>query len=708
MKKIIALLLSVAFSWSLVQAGISTVDWDSSNPFLPAEVDSGGPDAFGYRWKASTEPGGPTFGWIDISTIGTEITGLGDDNYVGPFPIGFSFRFYWYDVSQYWVGSNGYLKFGSGYNMAQPFPASIPLTAVPNDFLALLIADWYPGVPAGTGHAYRWNNADSLIVSFVNLHPWVGPGVIDGTHSFQVIMSRLDSSITYQYGEQQGTVSNNDMLVGIECVSGQVGLEHSHDLMASRNTAVQFYYPDVVTYQVHDLAAQASSNPASEGFFLQVGEEFTPWARVKNTGNQPETSYQVQFRIFQAPPGIVVYNQTMNSGAISPGEEQDFTFSTTWTPTIAAQYLMRTTVILTGDLNPANDNKQTECHALVLPGTMLYDDGISDQGWSWQGGDGGVGQKFIPPTYPVRIDCVRYFSAGAPVSPFTVQVLDDDDGGAPGTILYSQSVQPAASGFVGVNLIAQNIVINDGAFYLAWIQADSNTAPIGTDTTSNNQMGSRQSWEYTGVWSPFRNAETSDFIIRAKISEVGGPNLPPEIVDYFPTSLDTVFLDEAVDFGVTATDPNGDPLSYVWKLDDAVQGTNATQTIVFSQLGDHVVGVWVSDGELADSMFWDVTVVASGVDPIQGTMPTVYALESPHPNPFNPITTLALSLPQAGIVQLWVYDVRGQVVARLANGWMSAGNYHLGFDASGLAGGVYFAKMTAGDFSFVRKMVLLK
>jgi hypothetical protein len=41
-----------------------------------------GPDAYGYTWLSSDDAGGPTYSWIDISTDGTEVAGLADDNSV--------------------------------------------------------------------------------------------------------------------------------------------------------------------------------------------------------------------------------------------------------------------------------------------------------------------------------------------------------------------------------------------------------------------------------------------------------------------------------------------------------------------------------------------------------------------------------------------------------------------------------------------------
>jgi hypothetical protein len=512
--------MGIILSVVLVTAGIAAVGptgWDKV--IDRGTDDTGGPDDYGYIWMDSAEPGGPVYQWIDITGTGTLVEGMGDDNWVGPFDTGFPFHFYWYDVDQFYIGSNGYLKFGSPFNLAQPFPASIPLSSEPNDFLAVYVADWYPG-QSGQGEVYYWtNNVDSVIVSWIDVPPWAGPGVTVGPHDFQVILTDTDSSITYQYGQQVGDVSNMDILVGIECVSGQVGLEHSHDQLMSPNTAVKFYYPDVVTYEVHDLAASSTANQNSEGFFLLATEEFTPWGVVKNTGNQTETSYTARFRILQEGGGVV-YDETYDGGTIEPGEEQEITFASNWAPPATGQFFMYLTVILPGDINSANDTKGAECHVMTLPGTMIYEDGTAENAWSWQGGNGGLGQRFVPPSYPVRIDSILFHIDGTGTSPFVAQIVDDDGpAGQPGTVLFEQNVTaPLPGQWYGVNTESENIIIEDGAFYLAWQMIDEGTPALGVDSSST-QMGSRQSWEFTGVWAPYRLAETSDFLVRARISE---------------------------------------------------------------------------------------------------------------------------------------------------------------------------------------------
>ena len=71
-----------------------------------ASPDTSAPDLWGYTWVKSTDPGGPTFGWIDITNKPGRVivTGLTDDNVAGPFPMLFNFKYYWYDVNSFTVG----------------------------------------------------------------------------------------------------------------------------------------------------------------------------------------------------------------------------------------------------------------------------------------------------------------------------------------------------------------------------------------------------------------------------------------------------------------------------------------------------------------------------------------------------------------------------------------------------------------------------
>lgn len=85
-----------------------------------------------------------------------------------------------------------------------------------------------------------------------------------------------------------------------------------------------------------------------------------------------------------------------------------------------------------------------------------------------------------------------------------------------------------------------------------------------------------------------------------------------------------------------------------------------------------------------------------------------FALEQNYPNPFNPTTSISYSLPQNEFVTLKVYDVIGNEVATLVNTLQESGKHVVNFNASNLSSGIYFYKLTAGSFSQINKMLLVK
>ena len=93
---------------------------------------------------------------------------------------------------------------------------------------------------------------------------------------------------------------------------------------------------------------------------------------------------------------------------------------------------------------------------------------------------------------------------------------------------------------------------------------------------------------------------------------------------------------------------------------------------------------------------------------VEITVPAEFVLLENYPNPFNPTTTIQFSLPNAGVVNLSVFDLNGRLVNNLINGNRASGNHTVEFDGSALASGVYFYRLAGENFTATRKMMLVK
>jgi hypothetical protein len=133
-----------------------------------------------------------------------------------------------------------------------------------------------------------------------------------------------------------------------------------------------------------------------------------------------------------------------------------------------------------------------------------------------------------------------------------------------------------------------------------------------------------------------------------------------------------------------------DGLGYNW-----VSALGVTASYIFA--GTNGAGVWKRPlSELTD------------VNKEENNLPHGYFLSQNYPNPFNPSTVISYSLPSATNVKLIVYNTLGQTTKVLENGFKNSGNYSVDFNASELASGIYFYKLEAGQFSQIKKMILLK
>ena len=131
--------------------------------------------------------------------------------------------------------------------------------------------------------------------------------------------------------------------------------------------------------------------------------------------------------------------------------------------------------------------------------------------------------------------------------------------------------------------------------------------------------------------------------------------------------------------------------------------------LAWSDGGDTTHVVTMPDTNATYTAIFTDDITGDEVEPV----PLVNALHQNHPNPFNPSTTISFSLKSRGHANLAVYDVAGRLVRVLIDGVMEAGPRDVTWDGRdnagrGVASGVYFYRLEAGEFIETRKMVLLR
>ena len=132
------------------------------------------------------------------------------------------------------------------------------------------------------------------------------------------------------------------------------------------------------------------------------------------------------------------------------------------------------------------------------------------------------------------------------------------------------------------------------------------------------------------------------------------------------------------------------------------EGTE-TRLIIVTPETDHLFS-YSGDFEIEE------VIVANSQDEVAVSLPVAmeYSLSQAYPNPFNPVTSMTLTLPVSGEISVEVYNLIGQSIATLAAGYMDAGSYTLTWDAAEVSSGMYFVKASAASFSQTNKLLLLK
>jgi hypothetical protein len=282
---------------------------------------SGGPDAFGYKWKDSNEPNGPQYVWNSIITTGTQVTNwiatgsvsALDDGYSGPIPIGFNFKFYGDIKTQLYIHTNGLIVFApvTGSWISNSI---IPSASDPNAFIAPFWDD-LDGKLQGTVH-YK-QETDKFIIQYTN---WQKYSASTSSLTFQIVLHK-SGRITCYYNNLVGDL--NSCTVGIEGPGGTTGLQVVYNAAYLSNSKAVEFASEPEWILVNNTSGTITSGN-SVAFILQVnsdGLEFGNYSmdvRIKsNCGVNPLLLVPVKLLVSEyVPVELVAFTAENHSGEV--------------------------------------------------------------------------------------------------------------------------------------------------------------------------------------------------------------------------------------------------------------------------------------------------------------------------------------------------------------------------------------------------------
>jgi len=291
----------------------------------------GGPDDFGYYWIDSDEEGGPLWEYNDISETGMPVEGIGDDNTVGPFEIGFDFPYYGEPQCHFWISGNGCVVFHAA--MIPYINAPIPTGSEPTGFIAWFWDDLKP--VEGVSKVYIKHCDTYIIVQFDKFTQYLRPE----NYIYGQILLKTGGDILLKYRHITGDFNVAAGTVGIQSFDPAVGLQvvcdttYLHPEMIVRFDAPHSFITSVEPALGHVLPGHEETvhvTYSSVGF--EVGD-YT--ADLKCVSNDPEhpASFTHHTMHVQAPEqagfkGTVTDAATglpINETKVSTGEQYVFT-----------------------------------------------------------------------------------------------------------------------------------------------------------------------------------------------------------------------------------------------------------------------------------------------------------------------------------------------------------------------------------------------
>ena len=166
---------------------------------------------------------------------------------------------------------------------------------------------------------------------------------------------------------------------------------------------------------------------------------------------------------------------------------------------------------------------------------------------------------------------------------------------------------------------------------------------------------------------------------------------------------------EEIVFTNNSYDPDGEIGHVLWDFDDSYPVSDFSPTHIYTKPGEYRVTllIWDEPGRGARAEHF-ITIESLGTDESNPGIPTDYKLSQNYPNPFNPITRIEYEMPQNGNVNVSIYNIKGELVEKLIDGYNTTGKYSIQWSPRNISSGQYFYQISVDGFVQTKKMVLLK
>ena len=627
------------------------------------EKDNGGPDAFGYYWIDSDDPVGPTYNWIEINSIGTALSGGGDDYSWGSIELGFVVSFYGNLYTTVNICSNGFMSFTSPATTYSN--EGIPSAPEPNTLIAPL---WDDLNPNSGGTIYYHHEPDKFIVEWDGV-PHYGSG---GPETFQVIIN-TNGTILFQYKTVDYGTS---CTVGIENSEGTDGLQVAFN-------SEYLHYDMAILFYADD-----------------------PWISVSPlSGTIDQGEYEnliVSFNAEDLEEGE--YTATIN---VSSNDPDEYNISVPVILTVGADMNVEITVEHYEDWNMVGlpliveDTNVMSVFPDAVENTMyLFGENGYEQEQNLELGSGywvrfdeqGSNTIFGELVYEIDVSLMEHWNMISGGSVSGGVFIDPSELIVPNT-LYSFT----ENGYDNANSI------EPGLGY--WVRSYGN----GLITISSGGGSAKLAGQGHTI---LKNANTISFNgsslyfgIQIPEKDILSYSLPPKPpLGSFDVrfSDDTKIMDE---YGMIELMKGSDRLKIAYDI-KALPGENYD---------------WILSNILTEEQF---TLKEIGTIDLFGNysdfelrkkigLPKAFSLSQNYPNPFNPVTQIYFELPSDEFVSLRIYNLKGEEIKKLVSDIYQVGVHMVEWNGTNhnnqpVSSGVYIYSLESNLFCSAKKMLLMK